>query len=82
MSVKDLLATRTVVIRFPGGESQYWLTDQSFRPGETLFFLNREWLISEVLGPAKTASYTRVTVRPPDNAAGWDSSRRSRSELS
>ena len=28
----ELLATRTVVVQLPGGETQYWLTDQGFAP--------------------------------------------------
>jgi hypothetical protein len=30
-----LLATRTVAVRLPSGESEYWLTDRVFSEGDT-----------------------------------------------
>ena len=68
MSVNDVLATRTVIVRFPDGNTQYWLTDRVFTPGEKLY-LDRDWRVSDVLAPSETNGYTAVTVQSSDEAA-------------
>jgi hypothetical protein len=41
--------TRTVTVRFQGGETAYWLTDQVFAVGDTVMGNGRSWVVSEVL---------------------------------
>lgn len=58
---QELLATRTVAVRLPNGETQYWLTDQVFEVGDKLRRSGRVWEVAEVLPPGRDGSY--LTVR-------------------
>jgi hypothetical protein len=60
---EDLLATRTVVMCFPDGGSQYWLTDKVFTAGETIERDGRRWVVSHVAGSRETGREPRVTLR-------------------
>jgi hypothetical protein len=61
--VRDPLSTRTVVIRFPGGNTEYWLTDQAFAAGDRLERSDGEWFVAEVLGTDHTDAYEAIIVR-------------------
>lgn len=61
--VGDLLSTRTVVIRFPGGNTEYWLTGQVFAAGDTLRRSDGEWIVADVLGADRTDGYEAVILR-------------------
>lgn len=61
--VRDLLATRTVVIRFPGGNTEYWLTDRIFAQGDRLSRSDGEWIVADVLGAERTDGYEAIIVR-------------------
>jgi hypothetical protein len=66
--VTDQLSTRTVVICFPDGETQYWLTDQVFSPGDTLRRNGRAWFVSDVLDSLQTGSYAKIRLRDHDGS--------------
>lgn len=53
---------RTVAIRFPDGDMEFWLTDQVFSAGQTIPSNGRDWFVHEVLEPL-TDSYATVVVR-------------------
>jgi hypothetical protein len=57
----ELLAKRTVAIRFPDGDTQYWLTDRRFDSGERFEAKGRDWLIVDV---AQADDHYTVSVRP------------------
>jgi hypothetical protein len=63
--VRDLLSTRTVSIRFPDGDTEFWLTDQIFSARQTIASRGREWLVAEVLEPIRGNGHWTVTVRDP-----------------
>jgi hypothetical protein len=67
--VRDPLSTRTVVIRFPGGNTEYWLTDQPFAPGDRLDRSDGDWLVAEVLGTDRTDAYEAIIVRRAEMVA-------------
>jgi hypothetical protein len=61
--VRDLLSTRTVVVRFPGGNTEYWLTDQVFAAGDPLRRSDGAWVVAEVLGADRTDGYEAIILR-------------------
>ena len=61
--VKDPLSTRTVVISFPDGQSQYWLTDQLFAAGDTIQRNGNAWVVADVLEPARSGGYLKIVLR-------------------
>ena len=61
--VEDALSTRTVVIRFPGGATEYWLTDQVFAVGDTLRRSDGEWIVADVLGVDRTEGHEAIVLR-------------------
>jgi hypothetical protein len=61
--VSDLLSTRTVVVRFPGGNTEYWLTDRVFAVGDPLRRSDGEWIIANVLGAERTDGYEAIILR-------------------
>ena len=46
---QTLLATRTVSVRFPSGETEYWLTDRGFAKGDAYTPHGDVWEVAEVL---------------------------------
>jgi hypothetical protein len=65
-NVKDLLSLRTVVVRFPDGEKEYWLSEATFSRGDELSRNGRAWLVDEVLDPTQTGDHTTVKLREAD----------------
>ena len=64
---QELLATRTVAIRLPNGETQYWLTDQVFVAGDKLRRNNQVWEVADVLPPSRNGgSYLVVRLAEED----------------
>jgi hypothetical protein len=57
-----LLATRTVAVRLPSGESEYWLTDRVFNQGDTYTRHGKKWEIAEVMPPGRNGHHY-VVVR-------------------
>ena len=57
-----LLATRTVVVRLPNGETEYWLTDHVFVDGETFERDGNLWEVANVLPPSLSGG-SYLTVR-------------------
>jgi hypothetical protein len=64
--VKDLLATRTVVVRLPNGETEYWLTDQVFAEGDKHARNGQVWEVADVLPPSRNGG-GYLTVRLCEN---------------
>jgi hypothetical protein len=62
----DLVATRTVLVCFAHGKSEYWLTDREFAVGEALEHSGRVWIISEVAGSAVTGGKPRISLTEAD----------------
>jgi hypothetical protein len=58
----EVLSTRTVVMSFPDGESQYWLTDQVFSVGDTIRRDARSWIVADVLTPARSGGYLKIRL--------------------
>jgi hypothetical protein len=61
--LNEVLSTRTVVISFPNGETQYWLTDQAFAAGDTLRRNGNAWVVTEIVEPARSGGYLKVLLR-------------------
>ena len=63
--VEDALsiATRTVVVRFPGGATEYWLTDQVFVVGDSFRRSDGEWVVADVLGADRTDGHEAIVLR-------------------
>jgi hypothetical protein len=62
MPKTGLLATRTVALRFPEGETQYWLTDKVFSVGETIQRDGRIYVVREVASTRETGREPRITL--------------------
>jgi hypothetical protein len=58
--------TRTVTVRFPGGERAYWLTDQVFAVGDTVRGKGRSWVVSEVLQENESNGQLMIRLFDPD----------------
>jgi hypothetical protein len=43
------MGIRTVLVRFPDGETQYWLTDRQFTAGTNVSDGGDEWIVTEVV---------------------------------
>ncbi len=54
-----------MIVRFPEGETQYWLTDKSFAVGEPVTEGGETFLVSEILDPESTDTHLTVTLRKP-----------------
>lgn len=61
--VVQLPLRRTVTVRFPNGETQYWLTDRDFSEGETVVASGSRWTVTEVTLPAFRETHLTVRVR-------------------
>ena len=58
------LHKRTVVVRFPDGQDEYWLTDQAFEVGQLVSRNGDTTLIvSDILDPDRTGTHLTVTLR-------------------
>jgi hypothetical protein len=57
------LSLRTIVVRYPDGDTQYWLTEESFSPGDELRRNGHTWVVEDVLGPRSSGGYPTVTLR-------------------
>lgn len=60
---EQLRVPRTVAIRFPEGDTEFWLTDQVFSAGQTIPSKGRDWFVHEVLEPLSD-NHSTVVVRP------------------
>jgi hypothetical protein len=67
--LRELLSIRTVAVRFPDGDTEYWLTDQLFSVGQTITSRGREWAVVDVLVPGRDGNYS-VVVREQEIEAG------------
>jgi hypothetical protein len=61
-----LLATRTVAVRSPNGETEYWLTDQVFAEGDTLTRNGHVLTVAEVVQPSRSGSHLTVRLTYAD----------------
>jgi hypothetical protein len=64
--IRDRLAMRTVCVRTPSGESEYWLTDQDFAAGDMLRRNGHVWVVADVLQPGSGRSHLTVRLRQAD----------------
>jgi hypothetical protein len=61
-NVTDRLV-RTVIVRFPDGDKQYWLTEETFVVGDAIRARNGQTLVvEEVLDPAQSGTYMTVKL--------------------
>jgi hypothetical protein len=67
--VQERLSLRTVVVRYPDGDRQYWLTEEAFSIGDELRRNGQTWVVDDVLGPRRSGGYTTVTLRDRDAVA-------------
>ncbi|MBA2740939.1 MAG: hypothetical protein H0U46_02895 [Actinobacteria bacterium] len=58
---------RTVIVRFPDGQTQYWLTDKAFSEGDAITQNGGSWIVSEVLDSGRIDTHTTVTLRLADS---------------
>jgi hypothetical protein len=62
-----LLATRTVVVRLPNGDTEYWLTDHVFIEGDKYERHGNVWEVADVLPPSRNGgSYLTVRLAERD----------------
>jgi hypothetical protein len=67
-NARDLLSVRTLVVRYPNGDKEYWLTEEVFSVGDEIRGRSGGTLVvEEVLEPSQSGSYT--TVKLTDEAA-------------
>ena len=59
--IKGRVRFRTVVVRMPGGGTQYWFTDKHFSQGDTVNSL----VVDSVLEDTAPDGTTRISLRPP-----------------
>jgi hypothetical protein len=60
---KDRLSVRTVVVRYPDGEKEYWLTEQAFSVGDEIHGRDgRTLVVEEVLEPSQSGTYTTLRL--------------------
>jgi hypothetical protein len=59
---------RTVLVRFPGGETQYWLTDRQFTAGTNVSDGGDEWIVTDVV-PLPDGSI-KIALRDAELPAG------------
>ena len=64
--VQERLSLRTIVVRYPDGDKQYWLTEEIFSPGDELRRNGHTWLVADVLGPRRSGGYPTVKLRARD----------------
>ncbi len=64
--VQERLSLRTIVVRYPDGDRQYWLTEETFTAGDELRRNGHTWVVEDVLGPRRSGGYTTVTLRNRD----------------
>ena len=62
---RDLLSTRTVAIRLPSGDTEYWLTDQSFSTGDAVRCQGRDWVVVESFDLHRAGDNHTVTLGEP-----------------
>ena len=58
--------TRTVTVRFAGGEKAYWLTDQVFVVGETVRGKGRSWIVFDVAQGSENGGHLTITLVESD----------------
>jgi hypothetical protein len=63
---QGLLATRTVIVRLPNGETEYWLTDHVFVEGDTYERHGNVWKVADVLPPSRSGTYLTVRLAKRD----------------
>ena len=64
-SARDLLSIRTVAIRLPGGDTEYWLTDQVFSTGDSVRCQGRDWVVVETFDVHRTDDHVVTLGEPP-----------------
>ena len=64
--VQTRLSLRTIVVRYPDGDTQYWLTEETFSAGDELRRNGHTWVVEDVLGPSLSGGYPTVTLREKD----------------
>lgn len=67
--VKELLAHRTVAIRLPRGETEYWLTSQTFVIGESIRCRDRDWIVQSVSDGYARDECPSVTLGESESAS-------------
>jgi hypothetical protein len=67
--VRELLATRTVAVRYPHGETEYWFTDKEFVEGDTLSRNGQAWVVESVLTAAQTGDKFLIRLAEIESAA-------------
>lgn len=72
ININDLVATRTVVIYFPNGETEYWLTEREFSVGQTIERNGRVWIITDVAGSGETGGKPRIRLAEAETATSLD----------
>ena len=55
---------RTLTIKYPDGQREFWLTDQVFVPGDLLERGDGSWFVVSVDDPNQAGKHTTVLVRP------------------
>ena len=68
-NIKGRVAFRTILVRMPGGGTQYWVTDKRFSQGDKV----DSWVADSVLGDTRPGGKTTMSLRAakpePDPAA-------------
>ena len=62
---RDLLSTRTVAIRLPSGDTEYWLTHQVFSVGDAVRCQGRDWIVVKSFDLFRADDHHTVTLGEP-----------------
>ena len=62
---RDLLSTRTIAVRLPSGDTEYWLTDQIFSAGDAVRCQGRDWVVVEIFDLHRAGGHPTVTLGEP-----------------
>jgi hypothetical protein len=66
--IEDHVSVRTVIVRYPDGDKQYWLTAEAFSVGDEICRADgRTLVVEQVLEPPRSDTHT--TVKLMDAAA-------------
>jgi hypothetical protein len=64
--IEELSSVRTIVVRYPDGRTQFWLTEETFAEGKELRRNGQTWIVQSVLQPEQSNGSATVTLRDAD----------------
>jgi hypothetical protein len=62
-NTKELSSVRTIIVCYPDGKKQFWLTEETFAQGEELRRNGQSWVVHSVSQPEETGGSPMVMLR-------------------